>query len=192
MEPPRQPDTRDRPFEPPQQGSLGVGIVALLLAAAAIYGIVQWRQTTEAVPANRAISKPVTQAPAGPVAVDPGVPTARTNGLTVTKCIAQGRTIYSDGACPAGSTSSALHIQRDLNLSQATQVAAVNPPESPDAAMRTVQTAANTVNKAQCDALEEVAKSIDAEARLPQSPQKQDHLTQRKREVRDAMFRLKC
>lgn len=203
---------RSRPFKPPpERFSLGtLGIVFFFVAGLfLLYRIADWQLSqrpasvthqraaestlARSPPAGEAFKPPM---PASPSA--PGVADTPASTSTVTKCVVNGKTSYSDGLCPAGALSSRLTTRSDHNL-----MAAVRPQTAPFteqeelAAQNTTPTPtysapAAAANPAECQALTAQIERWDAMARQPQSAQTQDWISAQRKQARDRQFRLHC
>ena len=204
---------RARPFSPPpERFSLGtLGIVLFFVAGLfLLYRIADWQlsqrpasaahqRTPESAiprnpPAGEAFRPPM---PAGPS--DQNVSDTPANTSTVTKCVVNGKTSYSDGLCPAGTISSRLTTRPDHNL-----MAAVRPSTAPPFTEQEEPAAQNTTpaptysvpaaaaNPTECRALTAQIERWDAMARQPQSAQTQDWISAQRKQARDRQFRLRC
>ena len=201
---------RSRPFSPPpERFSLGtLGIVLFFVAGLfLLYRIAGWqlgqrpasaahqRTAEPAIPRN----PPAGEAFRPPTPVSPSAPDTPASTSTVTKCIANGKTSYSDSPCPPGALSSRLTTRPDHNL-----MAAVRPSTAPPFTEQEEPAAHNTTptptysapaaaaNQAECQALTTQIERWDAMARQPQSAQTQDWISAQRKQARDRQFRLHC
>ena len=114
----------------------------------------------------------------------------------VTKCVIKGGTTYSQGSCAPNANATTVKINRPQNIAdsvpipfpapQAPRLVAQAGPEYPPAE------SPHVVRKRQCSAYDEAIKQIDARARQPISGGEQDWLAARRKEQRDAQFRMRC
>lgn len=168
------------------------------------------------VPAPVALEKPATQQMAKrypqltgnwdpnrsiPVQTPPAAPPL--NARTITKCVTNGRVTFSDSACEAGASTSQIATSGNRNVVDSTPVivARTPPPEpvrqvvandvSPSAASSTGPDPA-AARIAECAFHDQAIQSIDARARQPLSAYEQDWLSGKRKEHRDAQFRLRC
>jgi hypothetical protein len=143
--------------------------------------------------------------PTTPSAAPPRQPPATagrpTSSHTVTKCVLQGKTSYSDGPCPEGAAASSVLIERNMNVAdsprtdpspRAEAALSTAAPGSglPSPAVRVVNEAAE--RKAECVALSAYIEQLDAQARQPLSGQRQDWIRQERKQARDRQFALRC
>lgn len=201
---------RQRPFSPPPRrsgpGKLGMALVfaaglMLLYQAAEQYlerprpSAARLMVAPAASPATPAF-RPAPNFPAPPV--DPPLPATRsTNASTsITKCVRNGSTSYTEGVCPHGAVSSQVTTRHDHNLlapvrsradSQAVQpmpqeIMAAHNPSFNDAAAK----------NAECEGLEKNILHWDAMARQPHSGQQQDWIREQRKKARDRQFHLRC
>lgn len=130
--------------------------------------------------------------PAYPAAVPPPQ-----EARSVTKCVGNGTTTYSDQGCAAGSVAERVEVNPNRNLSDGLPRSKIDftpaPTNNPAGELAVANADANPhFKKNKCDALEARIRSIDAEARQPQSAQTQDRLAMWRKEARDEQFRLRC
>ena len=200
-------------LRPPPERGLPLAWLAAIVLLLAIAGWQWWRMNLSApteppaaasVPrtgdAGRRPAPEASRAPAmpAPVAPDP----AQAGGAdpqvtTVTRCVAGGRTTFTDGACAPGAEAGQLQVQRTLNLADGAPhlpraqlpraAPAVHPPVVAQAAP-----AAQPDRRSECLALAAQIEQLDAQARQPQSGQMQDWITQRRHVVRNRQFHLRC
>lgn len=212
----------DRPFTPPEPtvgSTLQYVFGFVALAYLCVKGFHWWADNHQPPPRPRAaISAPAPQVTPQEQAKrfpqltgnwDPSrrVPTyeripAPPALTVVTKCVANGRVTFSDGPCEAGASVSHITVNGSRNVADAQPVSPppstmVAPaqrlvaieaspptasPEGPDPAAR----------QAECAFHEQAIQSIDVRARQPLGPAEQDWLSAKRKEHRDAQFRLHC
>ncbi|AGU47135.1 hypothetical protein VAPA_1c00040 [Variovorax paradoxus B4] len=131
----------------------------------------------------------------------PASPSAAPAALEVSKCTsAAGKTAYSDGPCPAGSTATTVRLDRNQNLADGMSAEAREASNRSSAALAAQQqsyerqVARNAVGdtRADCDALDAQVKGLDTMARQPQGAAMQDWLRSERQQARDRRFRLGC
>jgi hypothetical protein len=192
---------RERPFTPPPERPihrwLGVLLTLLALVYAGYRVIDWWNQRPPAAATTPAPTRPsqVTEQPS----IRPLPNTATTpepGNRIVTKCLANGKSTYSDGDCAAGAKASQVVTKENHNLMDAVRV-----PQTPPAAEPPVQSAVITQNKpspdyaemkAECAALNEHIKYLDAMARQPQNMQTHDWIRNERKNARDRQARIPC
>lgn len=197
-------DNADRPFGPAPERPLIHWIATALVLLALVYaGYRVWespsdrasppktRQDTSAT--SQPLPPPQTSAP--PQSAAPAPPAPGTH--IVSKCVVNGKTLYSDNACPQGTASTQVVTKSDHNL-----MAGLTPAQK--AAADHIQPAAPSVsafaptggspssNASECKALDEHIKYLDAMARQPQSGQMQDWIKDQRKKDRDRQFALHC
>ena len=120
--------------------------------------------------------------------------------LEVSKCTsAAGKTAYSDGPCPAGSTATTVRVDRNQNLVDGMNAEAREASNRNSAALAAQQSSherhvARNVSdpQADCSALDAHVKWLDTMARQPQGAAMQDWLRSERQQARDRQFRLGC
>jgi hypothetical protein len=196
---------RPRPFSPPPErmGTLGK-VLIFLLVLALLYLAADWKlnQPARDIAKQRATDAVQTQRPATtshsqqapPVAATPN---AGGNAQTVTKCVVNGRTSYTDDSCNPAAKTSQLVIKENHNLVAAVRVPLSIPEEQP-APQYSAFAQASPDNddyaemKAECKALDERIKYLDALARQPQSGSMQDWIRGERKSTRDRQARIPC
>ncbi len=194
----------DRPFGPAQEQPLLRWIATLLVLLALVYtGYRVWespsdrasppktKQDTSA--AGQPLPPPQTSAPpqsATPAAQAPGT-------HIVSKCVVNGKTLYSDGACPQGTASTQIVTKSDHNLMAGltpAQMAAADRVQPVAPSMSTLAQPGNAVpdKASECVFINSEIKRLDAMARQPQSGQMQDWITAERKKLRDRQFRIRC
>jgi hypothetical protein len=197
-------DNADRPFGPAPEPSLMRWIAAMLVLLALVYaGYRVWesssnrasppktRQDTSAT--SQPLAPPRTSAPPQSAAPAPQAPGTH----VVSKCVVNGKTLYSDNACPQGTAGTQVVTKADHNLMAGltpAQMAAANrvQPAAPSLAV-IAQSGEVTPDKAsECAFIDTEIKHLDALARQPLSGQMQDWITAERKELRDRQFRIPC
>ena len=124
------------------------------------------------------------------------------NTTTVSKCVRNGRVTFSDGPCEPGASASRVAVNGEQNIVDGMRMPA--PSHAPTAPMRQVAAIESSPQletpaapdpaflQAQCASHEQAIQAIDARARQPLSAGEQDWLSARRKEHRDAQFRLRC
>ncbi|WP_457281887.1 hypothetical protein [Polaromonas sp. P5_D5] len=195
---------RERPFSPTPEQPLLRWIGFLLVLLALIYaGYRVWEsqsdrvspvKTKQAAPAtNQPSPQPQTSAQPQPIA--PATPAPGTR--IVTKCVINGKTIYSDNACPQGAAGAQVVTKADHNLMTGlspTQMAAADriPPAAPSLSTIAPSVNATPDKRSECVFIDAEIKRLDALARQPLSAQTQDEITRARKELRDRQFRIHC
>lgn len=194
--------SRDRPFSPAPERSIIPWLTSLILITVLLYASYQSITWWHIQPTNNAV-KPIAAPP--PTSTPPsaqGLPQA--SGATpapepgtrlITKCVVQGKTSYGDSNCATGAVATQVVTKANHNLLQAVRVPPAQTEESP--AQSTVIAQSNlgpniTAMKAECAALDERIKYLDAMARQPQSGQAQDEIRGERKKARDRQFRIPC
>lgn len=116
---------------------------------------------------------------------------------TITKCVVNGQTTFTDQDCPHDSLASSVTVNT-ANVgtvaprsTTSTKVQVVTTPVAQLPAVAAPSPVADA-RSWECPALEAHIKQIDAAARQPQSAQTQDRLTEEKRNARSRQFALHC
>jgi hypothetical protein len=194
----------DRPFAPAPEQPLMRWIAAVLVVLALAYaGHRVWESSSDGAspPKTRqdtsATSQPVPppqiSAPPQSAAPAPQEPPSH----IVSKCVVNGQTLYSDGACPQGTAGTQVVTKADHNLMAGltpAQMAAADrvQPAAPSLAV-IAQSGNVTPDKAsECAFIDAEIKRLDALARQPQSGQAQDWITAERKKLRDRQFRIPC
>lgn len=204
---------RQRPFSPPPERSPWGTLGALLVFVAALfflYKAADWIKQGAAPAANAhattsAVSK---NPPSGPSFTPPRpalpppqhAPDATAGTSTVSKCVVNGATSYSDGPCPGGALSSQITTHANHNLMAAVRPQAVRRTEATEAPVTphpavVVQheaVPAAMAHQAECEYLDAQIRRFDAMARQPQSGQMQDWISEQRKQARDRQFRIRC
>lgn len=198
---------RQRPLNPPPErsswGTLGV-VLVFVVALFFLYKAADWKLRPGAMPAanERAPSAAVLKnPPSGASFMQPpqNVPGATAGTTTVSKCIVNGTTSYSDGPCPGGALSSQITTHANHNLMAAvrpqaagrTQAQAIERPR-PVIVVQEDAVPAAVTHQAECQYLDAQIAHWDAMARQPQSGQMQDWIREQRKQARDRQFRIRC
>lgn len=195
---------RPRPFSPPPErmGTLGK-VLIFVLVLALLYLAADWKlnQPARDIAKQRATDAVQTQRPATtshsqqapPVAATPN---AGENAQTVTKCVVNGRTSYTDDSCNPAAKTSQLVIKENHNLVSAVRVPLSIPEEQPapqySSFAQTLPDNDNAAKKSECKALDERIKYLDAFARQPHGGQTQDWIRDERKKTRDRQARIPC
>lgn len=117
----------------------------------------------------------------------------------ISKCIVNGKTIYSNQGCPEGAQGKAVPIHKSQGI--------VSPPKESLAELTAKRKAAEQSqavqgqqriafvgpsNGVECAELDKRIASLDAMARQPQSGYMQDWIKERRKSVRDRQFAIHC
>jgi hypothetical protein len=193
---------RERPFTPPPEQSRLRWIGFLLVLLALIYaGHRVWKSQNDPVsPAKTGPAAPATSQPSLPPQTQqqPVAPTTPAPGTRiVTKCVINGKTIYSDNACPQGAAGAQVVTTADHNLMTGltpAQMAAADRIKPAAPSLSAIAQTGNSPSSSaeECKALDEHIKSLDAMARQPQSGQMQDWIRDRRKQDRDRQYQLSC
>jgi hypothetical protein len=194
----------DRPFGPAPERPLMHWIAAVLVLLALVYaGYRVWESSSDRVsppktgPDTSAASQPVpppqTSAPPQSAVPAPHAPGTR----IVSKCVVNGKTLYSDNACPQGTAGTHIVTKADHNLMAGLTPAQMAAADHIQAAAPSIsaftQTGGSPSNNAsECKALDEHIKYLDAMARQPHSGQVQDWIKDQRKKDRDRQFALRC
>ena len=113
---------------------------------------------------------------------------------TVSKCVVNGKTSYSDTGCAHGSVASQVTTRADHNLMEPVRPQASTGQEATTVheTVVTQSTASADGNKSECGFIDQQIKNLDAMARQPQSGQMQDWITTERKKLRDRQFRIPC
>lgn len=197
-------DNVDRPFSPAPEQPLMRWIATVLVLLALVYaGYRLWdsssdpasppksRQDTSTT--SQTLPPPQTSAPPQSAAPAPPAPGTR----IVSKCVVNGKTLYSDNACPQGSTGSQVITKSDHNLMAGlppARMAAADRVQPVAPSMSTLAQAGNPFSDkaSECAFINSEIKRLDALARQPQSGQMQDWITAERKKLRDRQFRIPC
>ena len=198
---------------PPPESSATSTLLLILALLAITYGgykaLTWWTISHQPTPVTPLAPTPRTHQPAAnPNQTNYGVPQSamptsampaspRAPGTFVIKCMVNGVTTYaaSESDCAANAKSTTVNIDRNQNLADglpgAEQIIRRPSPsvqiDSPSAGIDP-----NIQRRAACQAYEEEVKRIDERARQPLSGQEQDWLAAKRKNARDAQFRLHC
>ena len=195
---------RPRPFSPPPErmGTLGK-VLIFVVVLALLYLAADWklnqpardlakRRATDAAQTPRPATTPPLQQAPSPIAT----PHTSGNSQTVTKCVVNGRTSYTDDSCNPAAKTSQLVIKENHNLMAAVRVPGTIPEEQPAPQYSSFAQASPDDNyaamKAECKALDERIQYLDAFARQPQSGQAQDWIRDERKKTRDRQVRIPC
>lgn len=197
-------DSADRPFSPAPERPLMQWIATVLVLLALAYaGYRVWESSNErASPPKNSQDSSVTSQPSPPprASAQPQLqaPALQAPGThIVTKCVVNGKTLYSDNACPQGSASTQVVTKAGHNLMAGltpAQMAAADrvPPVAPS--MSTLAQSGIPIydKSSECAFINSEIKRLDALARQPLSGQTQDEITRVRKELRDRQFRIHC
>jgi hypothetical protein len=117
---------------------------------------------------------------------------------TVTRCIVNGQTTFTDGSCPTGSISSQLTVNGSQSMSDAVPSSREASPSPPAFTVPSAEPQQSTASldhmmiKQQCASHESSIRRIDIEARQPLPGATQDRLAAERKWHRDQQFRLRC
>lgn len=198
---------RQRPFSPPPEkfGTLSkvlIFVVVLFL----LYKAADWKLNQHAA---KLVSTPPATTPE-PVSrpAEPAAPSfpqtspyssateATGSRRTVTKCSVNGKTSYGDASCADGAKATQIVTKENHNLMVAIRVPAATkteePAQSPSVLAQSDPGVDQAAMKAECNALEERIKYLDAMARQPQSGQMQDWIREDRKKARDRQVRIPC
>lgn len=194
----------DKPFRPAPENSLLRWIGAVLALLALSYaGYRVWESSRYQAPSSNAreVAPPISPTAPTPRATSQTLPPAAVapepGTRIVTKCVLNGKTIYSDDACPQGAPSSRVVTREDHNLMTGltpAQLAAANRIRPEEPSSTTVGQSENPPQSttSECKALDEHIKYLDALARQPQSGQMQDWIRDQRKKARDRQFAIRC
>ncbi|MBG6078084.1 hypothetical protein [Polaromonas sp. CG_9.11] len=192
---------RRRPFSPPPErfswATLGMVMVVVALLFF-LYKAVDWKLNQPSAP--QPVAEQASQPARQPIPAQPAFQNdsnAAAGISQVTKCQLNGRTSYSDAACPQGSVSSQLSTRANHNLMAAVRPTALIPAETEPTAPRIVEVKAHsfsdaTARKTECDGLDSQIRHWDSMARQPQGVQTQDWISAQRKQARDRQFRMGC
>ena len=199
----------DRPFSPAQEQPLLQWIATVLVLLALAYaGYRVWAFSSgRAVPPKSPPaasvspeSSPSRPAPSPQKSTQPqqtapmaAAPSAR----VVTKCVVNGKTIYSDTACPQGAAGTQVVTKADHNLMNGltpAQIAAADRIQPAAPSLSVIAQSGNTTSDkaSECAFIDAEIKRLDALARQSLSGQTQDAITRERKELRDRQFRIRC
>ncbi|MCY1163971.1 MAG: hypothetical protein V4455_18375 [Pseudomonadota bacterium] len=191
----------DRPFSPAPERSIIPWLASLILIVGLLYlgyqSITWWRiqPTSNAV---KSIAPPTNSTP--PSAQDlpqesGATPAPEPGTRLITKCVVQGKTSYGDSNCATGAVATQVVTKANHNLLQAVRVPPTQTEESPSPSTVIAQSSSGpniATIKAECAALDEHIKYLDALARQPQSGQMQDWIRGERKKARDRQFGIPC
>lgn len=197
-------DNADRPFGPAPERPLMHWIATVLVLLALVYaGYRIWESSSDRAspPKTRqdtsATSQPLPppQTSAQPQSAAPAPPAPGTR--IVSKCVVNGKTLYSDGACPQGTAGTQVVTKADHNLMAGltpAQMAAADRVQPVAPSMSTLAQSGNAIpdKASECAFINSEIKRLDAMARQPQSGQMQDWITAERKKLRDRQFRIPC
>lgn len=197
-------DNADRPFGPAPERPLMHWIATVLVLLALVYaGYRIWesssdrasppkaRQDTSAT--SQPLPPPQTSAQPRSAAPAPQAPGTH----IVSKCVVNGKTVYSDNACPQGTAATQVVTKADHNLMAGltpAQMAAADRVQPAAPSMSTLAQSDNPIpdKSSECAFINSEIKRLDALARQPLSGQTQDEITRVRKELRDRQFRIRC
>lgn len=201
---------RQRPFSPPPEPSHWATLGMVLVFVATLFFLYKAADRIKQGAAPAANARATTSAvsknlPSGPsftpplpaLAPPPRMPDATAGTSTVSKCVVNGATSYSDGPCPGGALSSQITTHANHNLMAAVRAPAVRRTEAPAIEHPVVVTQndaapAALAHQAECQQLDAQIQRWDAMARQPQSGQMQDWISEQRKQARDRQFRIRC
>lgn len=195
---------RERPFSPAPDRSFMLWLVALLLIISLMYVGYQHNDWWSRSPASATSASPQNPTPPSTHSTSTQSPTQQQSGLQapesgtriVTKCVVNGKTSYSDGTCAADALKTQIVTKANHNLMAAVRVPVVTQVPAPvpqlSAVAQSEQGSDYAAMKAECAALDDYIKSLDAQARRPQSGQMQDWIRIERSNARDRQFRIHC
>lgn len=201
-----------RAFPPPESSATSTLLVVLALLAITYGGykaLTWWTISHQPSPVITVAPTPRThQRPPNPNQTNHGasqsaMPTGamparpQAPGTFVIKCVVNGVTTYaaSEADCAAGARSTTVNIDRNQNLADGLRGAEQiirHPSPSAQIDSSSAGIDPNVQRRAACQAYEEEIKRIDERARQPLSGQEQDWLAAKRKNARDAQFRLHC
>lgn len=197
-------DSADRPFghAPEQPLMRWIATVLVLLALVyAGYRVWEFSRDRASQPKTKQVA-PVTRQPApqpqeSAQQQPPAAATPAPGTRIVTKCVVNGKTLYSDNACPQGVIGKQVVTKTDHNLMTsltAAQIAASDriQPIAPSISAAAPTGGSPSSNATECKALDDHIKYLDAMARQPQSGQMQDWIKDQRKRDRDRQFALHC
>ena len=205
---------RERPFRPPpdRSGVSTIGIAIIFITALfGLYKVAEWKlnqRATELATKNAAVEptetshvinvRPrTTDQPFPPLPSYQNAPDPQPGSRTVTKCVVNGKTSYSDGNCATGAIASQIVTKANHNLMDAVRMPVVTQAaelvsQSSVVVVQGNQGSDYAAMKAECAALDEHIKYLDAMARQPQSAQTQDWIRDERKKARDRQSRIPC
>lgn len=204
---------RERPFSPPPErsGMSTFGIAFIFIAALfGLYKAADWKLNQRAYepaakkaaaaaietkgPTN--VRSQTTDQPHPPLPNYQNAPDAQPGSRTVTKCVVNGKTSYSDGDCATGAIASQVVTKANHNLMDAVRMPvvtqAIEPVSQSSVVVQGNQGSDYAAMKAECAALDEHIKYLDAMARQPQGAQTQDWIRDERKKARDRQSRIPC
>ena len=197
-------DNANMPFSPAPEQPLMRWLATVLVLLALVYaGYRVWesssdrasppttRQDTSAT--SQPLPPPLTLAQPQSAAPAPQAPGTH----IVTKCVVNGKTLYSDNACPQGSAGTQVVTKADHNLMAGltpAQMAAADRVQPVAPSMSTLAQPGNPISDkaSECAFINSEIKRLDALARQPQSGPTQDWITAERKRLRDRQFRIPC
>lgn len=197
-------DNADRPFGPAPERPLMHWIATVLVLLALVYaGYRVWESSSDrASPPKTRQDASATSQPLPPPQTSapppPAVPAAQAPGTRiVSKCVVNGKTLYSDNACPQGTAATQVITKADHNLMAGltpAQMAAADRVQPTAPSMSTFAQSDNQISdkSSECAFINAEIKRLDAMARQPLSGQTQDEIARARKELRDRQFRIRC
>lgn len=191
---------RDGPFRPPPDNSITPWLGGLLVVTGLLYlgykSADWWNE--QAVKNRQVVSTPNALPPPHQAQPQQSEQTPQTNSgaRIIAKCVINGKTTYSDGACAQGAAASQVVTKADHNLVAGLtqeQMATVKRIDAQAATAITItQNSPVVTNTAECKALDVHIAHLDAMARQPQEAQVQDWIKERRKTARDRQFAIRC
>jgi hypothetical protein len=190
---------RERPFSPPPEQPILRWLCVLFALLAFLYVgyriMERLNDRPSAVPTKPANVTPSrNQEETSKQAPSNTTPEAGTR--MVTKCLSNGKTTYSDGDCAAGAKTSQVLTKENHNLMDAVRIPATPSAAEPLAQPVVVTQGSPAVGyaamKAECAALDQRVKYLDALARQPLDGQTQDSIRNERKTTRDRQARIPC
>ncbi len=198
---------RQRPFSPPpERFSTLSKVLIFLVGLFLLYTAADWKLnqhvaepvSTPRVTTPATVSRP-TESTAPSVPQTPAYSSANEapgGTRSVTKCIVNGKTSYGDTSCATGAKATQIVTKENHNLMAAVRAPAITKTEEtaqPSAVIaQSGQDLDQAAIKAECKALEERIKYLDAMARQPQNGQTQDWIREERKKARDRQARIPC
>lgn len=197
-------DNADRPFGPAPERPLMHWIATVLVLLALVYaGYRVWESSSDRASPPKiwqdtsATSQPLLppQPSSPPQAAAPAAQAPGTR--IVSKCVVNGKTLYSDNACPQGAAATQVVTKADYNLMAGltpAQMAGADHVQPAAPSMSTLAQSGNLISdkSSECAFIDSEIKRLDALARQPLSGQTQDWITAERKKLRDRQFRIPC